>query len=63
MELEYKILKEILSEQKKTNELLAEQNELIRKGGVKDGRTITKQSDVSKSEGTVRRQRGPNRNV
>lgn len=52
MELEYKVLKEILAEQKRTNELLAQ---LIEKGANKDGRTITKSSDVPKSKGTVQR--------
>lgn len=60
MELEYKVLKEILVEQKKTNELL---ERLINKGDNDNGRSTTGKSDVSESEGTVRRKRGPNRNV
>lgn len=60
MELECKVLKEILAEQKKTNELL---EKLILRGENNNGRTITKQSDVPKSKGTVQRKHGPNRNI
>lgn len=61
--LEYKFLQQILAEQQKTNALLMEQNELLRKGGAQHGRTITEQSDVPESEGTIQRKRGPKRHI
>jgi len=60
MELEYKVLKEILEQQKKTNVLL---EQLINKGDSEDGRTTAGARNVSESEGTIRRKRGPKRSV
>jgi hypothetical protein len=47
MQLEYKILKEILAEQKKTNELIAEL--IISKGGVNIAHSDQKQSEPTNS--------------
>jgi hypothetical protein len=57
-QLEYDMLKRLVKAQERTNELLVEIKE-----AVTNGRTTTRKSDVPEGEGTIRRKRGPNRNV